>query len=381
MWKDIFFENISIKEYNEYCARFPDVWVFRDELIRYTARDVIGLLEILTKLNNEIYSNFGLNINSYNTIASLALAIYLSNYYNPKFNLKIIKGQIENEIRSAYYGGITAVHESSIDTAYYYDLNSSYPASMLNPMPTGNPVYTTNTNLDEIFGFVEATVTAPSKDVLRVLTLPSKTPDGISYNRGTFRGMWFSEELKHAVSVGYKVEVEYAYIFDKTPDVFRQYVEVLYKAKANADNNPSVRITNKFLLNTLYGRMGMNNIEYKVKIMDTSKVSKIMEKYYWTNITEIGDKSLVRYGKLLDPTLLELLQRNEIPNTLLNAKNPGVISSVSSAAATAAYSRILLNKFTNIPGNPAIYTDTDSVILPYPLSDNEIGRGIGMLKL
>ncbi len=39
---------------------------------------------------------------------------------------------------------------------------------MLKPMPVGEPIYTTNTNLNELFGFIEAKVTAPSKDELRV---------------------------------------------------------------------------------------------------------------------------------------------------------------------------------------------------------------------
>jgi hypothetical protein len=53
----------------------------------------------------------------------------------------------------------------------------------------------------------------------------------------------------------------------------------------------------------------------------------------------------------------------------------GTISSVPAAAATAAYSRILLNRFVNIPDNLAIYTDTDSVVLGKPLQDDAVGKG------
>jgi hypothetical protein len=83
-----YFQGISLKEYNDYCARFNDNWNFKEELIRYCLKDVIGLLQILIKLNNEIFTTFKLNITSYNTIASLALAIFLSNYYDPNCKLK-----------------------------------------------------------------------------------------------------------------------------------------------------------------------------------------------------------------------------------------------------------------------------------------------------
>jgi hypothetical protein len=177
-----YFGNITQQEYDTYCSRFPNGWDFRRELLKYCVKDVVGLLQILIKLNKEIFNNYGLNITSYNTIASLALAIFLSNFYDPKYNLKVIKGQVEDEIRSAYYGGITAVHQPSIKSGFYYDVNSSYPASMLKDMPVGNPTYTTNKNLDELFGFVKAIVIAPSKEVLANAILPARTKMQLIYH-------------------------------------------------------------------------------------------------------------------------------------------------------------------------------------------------------
>jgi hypothetical protein len=376
------FYNLSPDDYNKLAIEFNNKpWSFKEQTNIYLIQDVRSLLEILLKFNQVIFDQYSVNINRYNTIASLAMGIFTSNFYDLDSNLHIIKDVVEKEIRAGYYGGTTQVHTNYVNKAYYYDINSSYPASMLNPMPTGNAIFTTDTNLDNLFGFVNATIIAPTPEQLRVLTLPSKTPDGIEYRRGTFTGVWFSEELKDAISRGYKVTVNHAYVFNKTENVFKNYVESLFQMKSQNDLNPSVRITSKFLLNTLYGRLGMNSIEYKVRVMDTDRVTDIMSRYYWTNIASFGEKSLVRYGKLLDPTLLELLDRNEIPNNLLNAKNNGVVSSVPTAAATAAYARMALNKFTNIPDNPCIYTDTDSVVLPKPLDSKYLTKNIGSMKL
>ena len=51
------------------------------------------------------------------------------------------------------------------------------------------------------------------------------------------------------------------------------------------------------------------------------------------------------------------------------------------SSAIAAYSRISINKFKNIKDNPCIYTDTDSVILPYELDSKYISNEIGKMKL
>jgi hypothetical protein len=47
-------------------------------------------------------------------------------------------------------------------------------------------------------------------------------------------------------------------------------------------------------------------------------------------------------------------------------------SAVHIAAAISSYARIIINDFKNIPGNPCIMSDTDSVVLPYPLSEKII---------
>jgi hypothetical protein len=54
-----------------------------------------------------------------------------------------------------------------------YDSNSHYPAAMLNSMPVGCPRMTDCKNLNEIFGFCYAEITAPSKKILPCPILPT----------------------------------------------------------------------------------------------------------------------------------------------------------------------------------------------------------------
>lgn len=67
----------------------------------------------------------------------------------------MIKGQVEKDIRSAYHGGVINVYNNQeIKNAYYYDINSQYPNAMLGDIPLCYPVFSTDKNLDNIFGFV-----------------------------------------------------------------------------------------------------------------------------------------------------------------------------------------------------------------------------------
>ena len=59
------------------------------------------LLEVMEEFSKINHNEFGVNITSSKTISGLSLKIYLSNFYNRKFNIKEIKGGIEKEIRKA----------------------------------------------------------------------------------------------------------------------------------------------------------------------------------------------------------------------------------------------------------------------------------------
>jgi hypothetical protein len=247
-------------------------------------------------------------------------------------------------------------------------------------MPVGNPTFTTNKDLNELFGFVKAIVVAPGVDKLANAVLPIRTKDGLVLFRDTREGMWFSEELKAAQAVGYIISVIHAYTFEKGYNVFADFINTLYAMKSQNDLIPSRRQMAKLLLVSLYGRLGMKDIDYQVQVVDSDKILDIFKNYEWTSILEVNGQAVVRYGKLLDPTLLELFNENGI-QTKSSGKIHGTISSIAAAAATSAYSRILLNKFTNIPGNLAIYTDTDSVVLAKPLPETMIGKNLGDMKL
>jgi hypothetical protein len=137
-----FFENPkdtnTISQYNQLIERTNNSYDLKNETIKYNINDCVILYKIMDKFKTIIYDNFDVNIERSKTAPGLAMVIYLSNYYKPKYNIKVIKGDIERNIRSSYSGGFSRVYDKEIKNAYHYDMNAQYPFVMLNDMPTGN---------------------------------------------------------------------------------------------------------------------------------------------------------------------------------------------------------------------------------------------------
>ena len=319
------------------------------------------------------------------------MAIYTSSYYNEDHEIKMIKGKIEKDIRSAYYGG--AVHlpgdgrGKGISEGYAYDMNSQYPNAMLNDMPVGNPILTTENDLDKLFGFTYGTIIPPNEDELRVAIIRNRENNEIVFPRRPFKRLIFTEEIKEAIKYGYSFEPDYTFQFKRGKDVFKDYVLEHYEEKANAKDNLT-RNTAKLKLNTLYGKFGMKDVESHMKIVDSKQLAKINNEYNIETISGISkDRFLLKYSERIPETLRNLMI--ELEKEIQNESNikdlirtqRGVPSAIQIAGAIAGYSSASMFKFLNISGNPLIYSDTDSVVLKYKLDDQYVGKGLGKMKL
>ncbi|KAL2937260.1 DNA polymerase [Bienertia sinuspersici] len=114
----------------------------------------------------------------------------------------------------------------------FYDVNSLYPFIMKSfPMPGSKLVWKgnlANADLSNLFGFMEAYVYCPA-DIKR-LFLPSRGNDKILiFPTGEFIGVYYSEELKYAKSLGYTVIPLFGYIFEEMESPFKSYVSTLFE--------------------------------------------------------------------------------------------------------------------------------------------------------
>ncbi len=266
-----FYDNISDSEYN---SIKNNNWDLKKETLNYLKSDVEGLLEAITKFSIKIYDKYQLNITNYKTLPGLALSVYKSSYIpdNYKKKIKMIKGEVENEIRKAYFAGNVDVFINKINKGYLYDINAQYPTAMLQDMPVGDPVLSLETNLDKIFGFVYAEITAPEAETLRVPFIQYRDPIKrlTTCPRGKFKRLIFSEEIKYALKFGYSINIEYCYQFERGVDLFKDYVIDHYKIRQSSDD-PLQKAIAKLFLNSLYGRFGMKDLESIMKIVDKKR--------------------------------------------------------------------------------------------------------------
>lgn len=159
-----------------------------------------------------IYREFDVDVVNLTTVTSLALTIFRTKFYDDVNHPIHIPTRSQDQFlrEGAKRGGHSDVYEPRIENGYYYDVNSLYPYAMKKfPMPIGKPWWEFDLkkrNLDELFGFVYAFVVCPDSMNKPFLTYrdPSK-PDSLIHPTGQFFGVYFTEELKHARKIGYKV--------------------------------------------------------------------------------------------------------------------------------------------------------------------------------
>ena len=141
--------------------------IYRNEVIKYCENDCISLHQIIIKFAALIFQLFSINIHKYPTLASLAFAIFRSNFMKD-INIPRLSRKHTKEIRSGYTGGAVDIYipeNQEGELVFGYDVNSLYPSSMLKQiMPVGNVNQFIGNILNinpQAFGFFKCVITAP----------------------------------------------------------------------------------------------------------------------------------------------------------------------------------------------------------------------------
>ncbi|GJW59504.1 DNA polymerase-like protein [Tanacetum coccineum] len=268
----------------------------RDQWLEYMKQDILLLGGIMHTAQEIYYTHYKVDIVKKRTFSSLALEISRTAYYDQRnWPIHIPNRNEDTFIRRGYYGGHADSYIPSGENLYYYDVNSLYPFVMKEyPMPGGVPVWYGNLedrDLDGMLGFIEAYVVCPK--TLKKPFLPFRDKNGVLiFPTGEFVGVYYSEELK---------------------------------LEAKKSGNDALSYVYKILMNSLYGRFGIN------------------------------PKSTITEGfpeELCSPNLRSI----------------------------TAYARIYMYPYTS--REDCYYTDTDSVVLSKPLPEEMISSSIlGLFKL
>lgn len=373
-----YFSDISQEEYNVYKANFNKNWDLRSETIKYCELDCRVLWQIIDKFNNLIFDKYSLNIHRFPTLPSLAFGIFRGHYLIED-QIPKINGLMYHDIRKGYTGGHTDVYKPSGSNVSCYDVNSLYPFAMKTfAMPIGKITYFEGNILEfmkDAFGFFECEVTAP-KDLDRPL-LQTKVNTKSGFRTvaplGNWTDMVFSEEINEYLKYGYQFKILRGYLFEKG-FIFSDYVNDLYKIKQSVSKDDPMYAISKLLLNSLYGRFGMDyaTLLSKHVVMYNVLSYQLLDKFIITDIIDLDmDQVLISY---MPKDVEDQLSSEYFDNLNFNI-------SISIAAAVTASARVHMSQFLGDKSLNVLYTDTDSIDIDKPLDPKFIGPELGLMKL
>ena len=372
----------------DYQGLISNNWNLRNELIKYLELDLKALYQVMVIFSRDIFHVEKIDITKLTTNSAISFKIFRTNYLD-ETKLPIIKGNTHNEIRNAYYGGVVEVYKNEGFDLKYYDINSLYPFAMLNDMPTGDMLFSTDPNLSNYFGivFVEVDTSNLNSKYLNYPLLPHKI-EGRLYNPlGKWTGWYFSEEVKLACSFGYNIKVLYGYKLDKSSNVFNSFVNKYFDIKAGISDINMDRTTAKLLLNSLCGRLGMKPYQDIIQIVNSLAAEDILSKYNIKEQYNLTDNlEFIRYENKPIFGFEELYGKDEYIDFMLDcdSKNISVNQSLPSAIAITAYARMYMFKiiYRLIDlGIEIFYIDTDSMTVNKPIPEDLIGNKLGLFKL
>lgn len=375
-----YFKDINLEEYNKYKSKFNDNWNLKTEAIKYCNLDCISLWQVLFKFNEMIFDLFNRNIHHYPTLPALAFAIFRSNFMKEE-NIPQLSGKVEEDIRGGYTGGAVDMYIPKSKPGVKVkclDVNSLYPSQMQSQlMPVGTPTFFEGDirKIDpEAYGFFYCEIIAPDDIKHPIIQTHVKTKNGKRTISpiGFWEDMLFSEELYNAENYGYKFNILWGYTFKKDV-IFKDYVDFLYNLRSQYDKSNPMNFIAKILMNSLYGRFGMNDNFNTINIIHKDYFPDFQGKFLDEIIktTEIEDYFLVEFNSI------DKEANKEDDNSTHN-------TNIAVASAITAYSRIHMTQFKNNEKIVLYYTDTDSIYvdenseIPESLIDNEI---LGKLKL
>ena len=369
-----YFMDISKNDYSEYESKFNNNWNLKNESIKYCNIDCISLYQIIYKFNDMIFNLFSVNIHRYPTLPSLAFGIFRSNFMIEN-RLPQLSGKIAENIRQGYTGGSCEVYiPQSIPGVKIncLDVNALYPSQMkLQLMPVGVPTFFKGdiTTVDrKAFGFFYCKIIAPDDILHPILQTHVKTKGGIRTIApiGTWEDMLFSEEMNNAIKWGYQIEILWGYTFE-SENIFKDYVDFLYNLRSEYSSSHPLNYIAKLLMNSLYGRFGMDDNFMSINVIHKDYYSDFENKYldFIEDKIELDDYWIVFY-------------RSEEISDDIGTHNV----SIGIAAAITAYSRIHMSIFKNNPKINLYYTDTDSIYTDSDIDETFIdNKTLGKLKL
>lgn len=305
------------------------------------------------------------------TLASTAMCLFRAQFLEYSIRCPQAWAPQPELWRSAYLGGRSECFNPKMGEGASWDVNSSYPFSMIDP--AGIPCdyageYKVN-RLPETPCLAEATVDVPYDE--RHPPLGMKGKDGRLYFPTGKRSGWFTSiELNYCREKygSEAVKIHRVHLFKCLP-IFDTYIAAMYKLKKKAVKGPLYEAS-KGAMNSLYGKFGMRR--------DREKIVSGPKWHDWPWNDPDALRGFEDRGEVPGKRVISLEDNlYAIPEQANYA--PYVMPQI--AATVTARSRILLQHLLDKAGSSSVYCDTDSVYAEQPADFFPSTKELGGLKL
>lgn len=321
--------------------------------IAYARRDIEILLVGLPRLFDSLEDMFHVTPGA--TVAGTAIRAWQMSLSNDEY----YDGQEWNEqeayFRSAYFGGLVFLTDTRpVYDAETYDINSSYPATMLEyGMPYGRQVET-STFVEGKLGIYRCRVRAPENLIVPIL--PGRNERGsMRWYSGEFETCVTSSELVFAARHGYEIlEIMDGIYFEEQVFPFESFINKCRTLRAQY-RGTAREILAKLMQNSSYGRYGARRVRRSI---------------YSVDVLENDLEGCIPFDEAGDWYV-----REEFDSEMLCLPQWAVF--------ITAHSRLrLLKAVYDIGPEHCVYGDTDSITIRKGYADKlDVGDDYGQWKL
>jgi hypothetical protein len=285
----------------------------RKEVSEYLKCDVLGLCELYEKINQPIFEEFEYNLCDFMTGSQLYWKAF-KNKFSDFEDLKPLNHNLSSILRNALYGGRTEVFKKKYeskdfekiingelkydeidDYMMYLDKVSLYPYVMSKEFyPTGKCFATNIYNKDKL-GIYEIEYISNKK--LLIPVLPRRENKQLIWDLKDSKGWYSSVDIENALKRGYKINIIQGYYWSEKKQVFKKYIEHMFKKKENAVKGSNTYNMYKVGMNAIYGKTMQRDIFKKSKIVDNVMNIQLLMKnndVYIDSIRGTG-KTMIEY--------------------------------------------------------------------------------------
>lgn len=338
---------------------------FKEYSIKYCLNDVMLTYNLILKIEN-ILKEMQIPIKSVVSAPSLSLKIFEKKFNHKKVRVAYKHFQ-DRFVRTAYYGGRCEVFGNPIkdDYIFHFDFPGMYALCMKEKFPYGNYKIITYPKTWEEPGFYFIEGFSPIEQHIPILPQHRFRDSKLIFCNGFIKGCYWFEEISLFVSQGGQInKIIYGIVYEHYDFVFKDFIEYFDKIRSQGSEYKTFA---KLMVNSLYGRFGMRDIEYYTFFERKENLEALHKKI-----------SIHSYITVNDYVLIEAEIDHKLKNIYKDVRIKHPHNNVSLAASITSKARIKLFKGimdSRNEGGRLLYTDTDSIFMSF--KSNIIGNKMG----